>query len=380
VSTKILHFIDSGGLYGAESVILNLSREMQTDDTYTPVVGCIVSHPDEISDLYDKTIEFGVDALKLVIRNSFLFVDIPRAARRLKKNGISLIHSHGYKPSVFGFLIRLATGIPIIATCHLWFLQEKIPVKMRVMIMLELLSYRLFSTIVAVSRAIKVILVEHGVAENKIEMIKNGIVLSDYSSLSDKIVDQLRKDLQLKHGEFCFLNVARLTHQKAQCHIVSVARMLKEAGEKVKFFIVGEGPLRDDLQQQIIDNGVQDCVRLLGFRQDVNDLLQVADVFILPSIDEGMPMALLEAVASKTPILATPVGDITKLIQDGRSGVIVKVDDIDDLFDGALRLISSAELRQSCAEFAWEKMHKEYSSLAMYRSYIEIYDGILGCG
>ena len=353
ISTKILHFIDSGGLYGAENVILNLSREMQASDTYTPVVGCIVSQPDERSDLYDKAIELGVDVLKLVIRNSFLFVDIPRAARQLKKNGISLIHSHGYKPSVFGFLIRLATGIPIIATCHLWFLQGKIPLKMRAMIMLELISYRFFPAIVAVSGKIKEILINHGVAENKIEIIKNGIVLSDYTSLPDKTIDQLREKLQLRQGDFCFLNVARLTRQKAQWSIVKVARMLKNAGEKVKFFIVGEGPLRDDLQQLIIDNGVQDYVFLLGFRQDVNKLLQVAEVFILPSLDEGMPMALLEAVASKTPVLATPVGDIPKLIQDGRSGVIVKKDDVDDLFDGIVRLLSSAGLRQSCSDAAW---------------------------
>lgn len=135
---NILHFIESGGLYGAESVILNLSREMQSEGGYVPVVGCIVSSLEEQSDLYDKAIEYGLAAEKVVIRNSYLPVDIPRAAKQFKRNGFALIHSHGYKPSVFGFLIRLLTGIPVMATCHLWFLHGNAPLKMRVMVKAEL--------------------------------------------------------------------------------------------------------------------------------------------------------------------------------------------------------------------------------------------------
>jgi len=374
---KILHLIDSGGLYGAESVILNLSREMQFDEKYTPFVGCIVSHPDEPCDLYNKALGLGLLTEKLVIRNSLLIVDIPRVARLLKKKDVSLIHSHGYKPSVFGFFIRFISGIPVMATCHLWFLEKKIPMKMRAMIWLELLLYRYFPIIVSVSEAIKNTLVQHGIAEDKLRTIKNGIVLADYVSLSQEKIKEKIEELELKEKELCFLNVARLTHQKAQWHIVTVARKLKDAGEKVKFFIVGEGPLRDILQKQIKESGVEDYVYLLGFRPDVVGLLQVADVFLLPSLDEGMPMALLEAVASKTPVIATPVGDITNLLRDGHSGVIVNVDDVESLFIGVRRMLDSVELRQNCAVAAYDALYKDYSSLAMYRSYAQLYSRFL---
>lgn len=370
---KILHFIDSGGLYGAESVILNLSREMLTYGNYIPVVGCIVSQSEGKSDLYDKANEFGIVTEKLVLRNPFLFVDIVRVARKLKKMDIALIHSHGYKPSVLGFLIRLLTGIPVIATCHLWFLQGKIPLKMRAMIRAELLLYRFFPVVVAVSEPIKKTICFHGVDPNKVSIIKNGIAIEDYSFSKKHNNDLLREELKLQAGELCFLNVARLSRQKAQWQIVSAAQKLLEEGVKARFFIVGEGHLRDDLSKLISDHGLQNCVHLLGFRRDIKELLQIADVFLLPSLDEGMPMALLEAAASQIPIVTTPVGDIPKLIKNNYSGLFVKVGVVEDLVCRIKRLVNSKSLRKYLSINAYNAVVHSYSSKEMYKQYDNVY-------
>lgn len=379
MTLKILHFIESGGLYGAESVILNLSREMQAGGKYTPVVGCIVSHPEDRSDLYDKAFEFGIAAEKLVLRNSFLFVDIPRVARQLKRIGISLIHSHGYKPSVFGFLIKLLTGIPITSTCHLWFLQGKLPLKLRVMVRLELLFYKFFPIVIAVSEPIKRFLVNSGVDGKIIQVIKNGIVLEDYCPVAKTTLEKLRRELKLNENKFCILNVARLSRQKVQWHIITSAEKLRATGIDVTFLIVGEGELKTELLQQINRKNLDKTVQLLGFRHDIKELLQLADLFILPSLDEGMPMSLLEAVASRTPVLTTPVGDIPKLIKDGKSGVLVNVDDASDLAKGIMHFVNSRETSQKLAETAWSMMKEIYSSGAMYQQYHAIYDHYFKC-
>ena len=141
---KILHFIDSGGLYGAESVILNLSMEMLVSKDYTPVIGCIVQHQNEKDDLFDKAITLGIAAVKIVINSKRFFIDIPRSAFLIQAIGIDCIHSHGYKASVVGFVIRLFTGIPITATCHLWYMGGKRPLKQRIMTRLELFFYRYY--------------------------------------------------------------------------------------------------------------------------------------------------------------------------------------------------------------------------------------------
>ena len=374
---KILHFIDSGGLYGAESVVLNLSRELQAGLEYEPVIGCIVSRSNAHNDLFEKALELGISAERLVIRNAWFFVDIFRVARRLKQLDIKLIHSHGYKPSVFGSVLSLLTSIPITATCHLWFLQGEVPLKMRFMIRLELLFYRFFPAIIAVSEPIKETLMSHRICALKIKVINNGIVLDDYLPVGQETLQQARDALQIKPGELCLLNVARLSPQKAQWHIIDAAAQLKADGAKMKFIIVGEGALMGVLQQQVLDNGLQHSVHLLGFRSDVKILLQVADVFLLPSLDEGMPMALLEAVASRTPVLATPVGDIPKLIRDDHSGVLVKSDDVMALVAGIQRMVASDEYRNTCADHAWEALCTHYSSRAMHQSYYELYNELV---
>lgn len=370
---RILHFIDSGGLYGAESVILNLSCEMKAAGEYEPVVGCIVAKSTAQNDLYDKAQALGIIAAKLVIRNSLLFLDIPMMARQLKCLNIGLIHSHGYKPSVFGYILSLLTSIPIIATCHLWFLHGSVPLKMRMMVILELFFYRFFPVIVAVSEPIRDILLTHGIDAKKVKVINNGIMLDDYMPIEGFIRERERQSLRIEPEELCLLNVGRLTPQKAQWHIIAAAAQLRAAGEKLKFIIVGEGELMEKLEQQVRDNDLQGMVHLLGFRSDVRLLLQVADIFLLPSLDEGMPMALLEAAASKTPVLATPVGDIPKLIQNDHSGVLVNKDDVAALVSGILRMAASSEFRERCAAYAYEAVWEVYSSRAMLHAYQEIY-------
>ncbi len=374
---KVLHFIESAGLYGAENVLLNLSREMLKEGKYEPVVGCIVARLTQKSDLFDRATELGIKAEKIVINNYMLIRDIPKAGKIFTRLGIDLVHSHGYKPSVFGFLIKLLTGIPIISTCHLWFFRENLPLKFRVMVWVEFLLYRFFPCVVAVSEPIKKILVSRGINPEKVQVIKNGIVLEDYSPISHGELDDLRRELGLGKDDFCIVNAARLTVQKAQKHIVTAARQLRSSGLKLKFLIVGEGSLKDELQQEINESGLQDVIRLLGFRTDIRQLLQVADLFVLPSFEEGMPMALLEAMASKTPVLVTPVGDIPQLVQDGVSGIIVKIDDADDLARGIKQFATEIYSRKDLAGKGWEKIRESYSSAAMYNQYDGVYKYVL---
>ena len=363
---KILHFIDSDGLYGAESVILNLSHEMSVDSSFLPIIGCILSHPEDKCDLFEEAIKIGFEAEKIIIRNSIFIIDIFKIAKRFKKLNISLIHSHGYKPSVFAFLLRLLTGIPVLSTCHLWFLQDKIPLKMKAMIKIELFLYKFFPVVVAVSDSIKNTLKGFGILEDRIKVIKNGIEISDYTQISIENTRLLKKQMGIKEDSLIAINVARLAKQKAQWNIIKVAKILKIENIKVKFFIVGEGPLKNYLQKMIDDLVLNDYVHLLGFRNDIHQLLQIADIFLLPSIDEGMPMALLEAVASKVAVIVTPVGDIPKLIQDGTSGVVVKVDDLKDLHRGMRHITSSEAVRQNMSKNAFVQLCKEYSAKNMY--------------
>lgn len=372
---RILHFVDSGGIYGAERVILNVSRQMLKLADMVPVVGCIVSTSDESSDLYDAAKSMGIEAIKVPISNYSLLRDLPRACDQLRDARIDLIHSHGYKPSVFGDIISRRARIPIIATCHLWFEPTSGPLKQRLMVAIEKRLYRHFPAVIAVSEPISVVLAEHGVPDDRRFVVPNGVEVPDRVCPDDLIA--LRRELGLTPDHYVVLNAGRLTRQKAQWLLIGVAARLRVQVPDLRIIIVGEGHLRRDLERQVSTLGVSDQVRILGFRTDIDALMQMADVFILPSLDEGMPMALLEAAAARLPVVVTDVGDIAKLVAHERSGLIVPRDDMDALATALLRLRGDPAFAASLGSAVHEAMALGYSSQAMTRRYIAVYESVL---
>jgi len=371
---RVLHLLDSAGIYGAENVVINLSREMLKCDDYEPVVGCIVQSGCEKVALCDIAPQYGIEAHTICINNLTLLKDLPRLGRQLKDLQVDLVHSHGYKASVFAFIAKLYSGIPVMATCHLWFEGGGCPLKKRFMIALEKIFYRFFPVVVGVSENIRQVLINVGIQEEQIRVVKNGIVLSDYRPLAPVVKEKLLAELDLGSGDVCVLNVGRLTVQKGQDVIVRAAGLLKEKmGTKIKFFIVGDGELRNSLQDQIDAYDLSDSVRLLGFRDDIPALLQVADIFILPSLDEGMPMALLEAVASRVPVVTTAVGDIPKLVIDKVSGTVVEKNDASGLATVIDRINNNRTGQQAMVDEAWHRLQQNYSSSVMFLQYYTIY-------
>jgi glycosyltransferase involved in cell wall biosynthesis len=369
---RILHFIDSGGVYGAENVILNLSQLMKSSDRYIPIIGCIVSNKFEASELYDRAINLGISAEKIVIRNNFLIMDLFRVAKQFNKLNIHIVHSHGYKPSVFAYAIQWLTNIDIIATCHLWYFENNRPLKMRIMVRLELLAYRTFKIIVGVSEPIRNILVESGISSDKVHVVRNGVEMERDTIVSPTMLLHQKNELNY-NNDYCIINIGRLTMQKAQCDIVSAARIVIDRGVKCHFIIVGEGELKETLQKQIDKLYLTKHVTLLGFRTDLGSLLAISSLFILPSLDEGMPMSLLEAAAACVPIIATPVGDIPKLIIDNESGLLVPPKDVESLAASISTLYDDPIKAEKLASVARHKVEAEYSDKAMFGHYDVLY-------
>ncbi len=377
--TRVLHFIDTGGLYGAENVILTIARETLKNNKYEPVVGCIAQHKDVQILLADTARKFGIEAEVLVINNKRFPLHIVKVARLIKRMRIGLIHSHGYKPSVVGFFISKYIQVPLLATCHLWFSGKNPSLKYSLMTKLEAFLYRYFPKIVCVSKPIKTILTESGVRDEQVIIIDNGISINDYRAKRDEQSMSIAKEkLSIPNNNFVILNVGRLSEQKAQQNIIFIAEKLKINGiDDLVFLIAGEGEKRNYLEKLIKQRKLDNEVRVLGFRDDIRDILEATDIFFLPSLDEGLPMSLLEAIASKVPVVVTPVGAIPNLINHGIDGLIAKINDIDSMCSAILRIKNNRDQAIEFSKNAYEKLRLYYSSEIMYRQYEKIYDKIL---
>ena len=131
------------------------------------------------------------------------------------------------------------------------------------------------------------------------------------------------------------------------------------------------------MEALIAEREVTSNVFLLGFRNDVNHLLQLCNVFTLPSIDEGMPMSLLESAAANRPIVSTNVGDIGKLIKHEQSGLVIPLEDPQALAKALIQLKEEPHLAKKLAAAAHDLMKQNYSSESMFRHYSAIYKEIL---
>jgi len=375
-SLRVMHFLESGGLYGAENVVLNLSREMLKTSEYVPVIGCIVQDAFEQVAIYDKALSCGIEAHKIVINNKKFPLDIISFLFMMRRINIDLVHSHGYKASIIAFFAMMLLRIPILPTCHLWFFGTGSPLRFRTMIAIEIFLYRFLKIITVVSLSIKQTLVQRGVPSDRIHIIKNGINLDDFQPVDEGERKRIREKLGLKIGTPVIMNLGRLTEQKAHCNIVHAARIMKSRELEFVVLIIGEGELREALSQQICEHGVETEVKLLGFRDDARMLLQIADIFLLPSLDEGLPMAMLEAMASRVPVIATGVGDIPELFDSAEIGIQIPVNDVHAIAQAIEELLINRESNREYAENAHATILKYYSSNAMFCNYSILYKNV----
>src|SRR3989449_923025 len=152
-------------------------------------------------------------------------------------------------------------------------------------------------------------------------MISNGVRYARATSTT------LREELRLTPKDRLLVSVGNLYPVKGHTHLVDAMRLLIARHPTVHLAISGRGELAEALTAQARDNGIADRVHLLGLRSDVAAILAAADVFVLPSLSEGLPLALLEAMVAARPIVATAVGEIPTALDGGRAGVLVPARD-----------------------------------------------------
>ncbi len=373
---KVLHLIESDGLYGAENVVLNLSLEMSRHDLYKPVIGCITGDANDRNALREQAESFGITAVPVGINKYTMAFQLLKAIRQIKQYGIDIIHAHGHKAVIAGFLMHILLDIPIIGTCHLWFDSPNGKMIYNGMKRLERFLYKYCSFCICVSGVILSRLSQKTPGITNALVIYNGI---EFDPNMNRNIDKgaIRKELGIQNDYPIILNVGRLTAQKAQGDIISAAMILKANGMNVNIIIAGDGILRPHLNEQIEHLNLADVVKLLGFRGDVSRLLNVSDIFLLPSLEEGLPIALLEAMSARVPIIATPVGEVPKIIEDGVNGLLVPVNDVRAIAGAIERCLKNMSEAERMSENAFEQCERTFSSSIMYREYTKVYEKVM---
>ncbi len=235
---------------------------------------------------------------------------------------------------------------------------------------------------IAISEGVRRVLREGGVAPQRIYLVASGIDLAKFDGLATR--DAVRVSLGVDARTLLVGNVAALAPHKAQNDLLrAAARVLARRGD-VRFFIVGEGALRSELEALSRELGISERVVFTGFRTDALDLLRAFDLFVLSSYLEGLGTSIMDAHALGVPVVATRTGGIPELIDDGVTGLLVPPRQPEALADAILRFLGDEPLRRACAEAGrvqssrYDYHTTVYKTLDVYRELCENLGSLAG--
>jgi glycosyltransferase involved in cell wall biosynthesis/protein-tyrosine-phosphatase len=260
--------------------------------------------------------------------------------RWLRNHSVDVVHTHRYKDTVLGAVAARLAGVRgVIRTVH----GQSEPMrgwdwaKFKVYEVLDRLTLRCFADrIIAVSARMAASLEASGYKAGTVVTLHNGVDLRKVRSTRSR--DDVRRELGIGPGTPLFGTVGRLSSVKGHGHFLRAAGLILQKERGARFLIVGDGPLRSELAAAATRLQIDHACSFLGARTDVYDLVAAMDVFILPSLDEGIPMALLEAMALGRPVVATAVGGIPEIVTHRATGLLVNARDERGLADACLEL------------------------------------------
>lgn len=360
---KILHVISSSGLYGAEAVILNLARALR-GTPHVCVLGVFYNAANPNRQLYDAALREGIETHLIPCAGQF---DRSTLASLRALGGAvrpDLVHAHGYKADIYCYM-ALRKLLPLVSTCHTWYDTDRM---VTVYGKVDRLVLRAFSQVVAVSEEVRQRLLSAGVRSERINLVQNGIDLHPFAAATPSLRAGLSPD------ELLVGLVGRLAWEKGiDIFLIAAAKVLQSC-PRTRFVVIGEGPDRQTLEEQIDALGIGGSAALVGRRNDMASVYASFDVMVSASRQEGLPMALLEGMASGIPIVASAVGEVPTIIRNGYNGLIVPPEDASALEAAILSLLNNQSLRSQFSTATRALVAAEFSADRMAADYLRVYD------
>lgn len=363
--------IETGGPGGGEQVFLNIARNIDREQ-YNPSVILLKK-----GWLYDQ---LSQDDIKITIISSQRSWDLSflyRLIKSCRQQKIDVIHSHFTGANLYASLAGSILRIPVVVTFH-----------NELILPWWSCSYSKFKHFLIRNFASRIVMVAEFMKKdyvniakyppNKLLTIYNGIDLD-----RDKVdIDStaLRKELGLRDDDLLVGHVANLRPPKGHEYLIRAAKLICEILPNVKFLLVGEDNrenLKGDIEKQIYDLNLNENVKLLGYRADVPELLRLIDVFVLPSISEGHPLSVIEAMAASRPIVATNVGGLPEIVEDGLNGYLVKSENPSALAEKILVLLKNKNLREQMGKMGRKTVEENFSIKTMIDNYQNLYRELL---
>lgn len=369
---KVLHVLNTSDIGGAEKLMLDICK--YTDGRLFDLI--ITSF--ESGALEEDFKKF--DYVKKIDLNSpgyFNLKTLLKLNKIIKKEKIDIIQTHLQKPDVYGFFLKLMNpSVP-------WIIKKGNTDDYRKKWFWRISNGILHAPanlIIATSNQVKRFTSKwEFVPLRKIAVIYSGIDLKDVDKQMKNNVSGLREKIGLKKSDKVVIAVGRMVYQKGFPYLIKIMKELSEKDKKYKLLLVGDGPLRKEMETLVQKLQARETVKFLGERKDVIDLLRVSDVFCLSSVREGIPITLMETMYVGTPLVTTAVGGNKEIVEDARNGFLEKPKDLNNIKKRIIYLFENKQAREKIIKNAKEVIKNRFSVKVTAKNYEEKYKKIREC-
>jgi glycosyltransferase involved in cell wall biosynthesis len=354
---KVLHLIDSGGLYGAERMLLSLVGEQIAMGLEPTILSA--GEPG----IPEKPLEAEAKRLGLPLKTwrmkpGFNLKEARKIVQWAADNGTELFHSHGYKFNILLGLPGNGRKLPMIATLHGYVHAPKFS-KLWLYELVDRYAIRRMDAVVLVGDAMKRELPDSLVNSPKTHTIRNGVCIEDIQAKSKENPPEHIAEFLSRHDPV-ILGVGRLSPEKGFNYLLEAFQNISERWPTAGLLIVGEGGERKKLESMIEQYSLTDCVSMPGYCENIPAVMSRATLLVIPSLTEGLPITLLEAMAVRLPVVSSAVGEIPVVLDNGNCGVLVHCV-ADDLWSAIELVAFNRVAAEECAEQGYYKLHRSFS-------------------
>jgi L-malate glycosyltransferase len=366
--TKVMHISSSLQHGGIEKLIYNFTARLNSEKYH--VSACALDADGIYGDQIRKT---GGQVTVLKKKQGIDPRLWARLYRLFRKEKVDIVHTHNFSPLFYAAIPARLAGVK--ALIHTEHARTAFPDAKRRMVAERCLSF-FVDRFTAVSPQVKRDLIYHEkISPEKIQMIWNGIETVPPPVIRQR--EQVRRDLGISMTVPVIGVCCRLMAQKGVRYLLEAVPAVLRDYPDAEFLIVGDGDLRPSLQELAGILGIEKRVLFTGFRSDVYDLLGALDVYVLPSLFEGTPLGLLEAMLLSKCVIVTKVGSNAEIVQDGVSGRLVEPLQHGQLSDAISNLLSDRKMREDMGLKARERILALFSLDRMINEYELLYESLV---
>jgi glycosyltransferase involved in cell wall biosynthesis len=367
---KIVHLTSSRFFGGPERQMLGLAQALP--DEYETV---FVSFSEEglCEEFLNKVRNQGFSAFSLKNDMPHLIAAFRELKALLRQIQADILCCHGYKANLLGRFVSRQIGIPAIAVSRGWTGESY---KVKAYEALDKWNLRRMDHVVCVSNAQAEKVQTIGVSENDISVICNAIQPERFEHPDPSFRNRLESLFQTTPRHIVGA-AGRLSPEKGFEVLIAAASQIVREDPTVGFVLFGDGSLRQQLQNQIQNCGLDQHFILAGFNNDLDRWMPHLDLFVLPSFTEGLPNVILEAFAAKVPVVATSVGGTPEVVDDGINGYLVPPGNPEALSNAIHNVMRSEKVRKSMATLGFQKVTEQFNFKYQAERYQILFDDIL---